>query len=147
MMMRSNLLKNFLQLLPLKVEEASPYFGTFVLIKVVTSDGKNINIRALMCDWCLKDKGNVLASSDGDMEKCKQDFNSLVGGQLIDIFKHEGECLELIFDTGKSFVLSANLEQYENDDELITIYVPGQYEIRYTPSKGFQKEFDQPTLH
>ena len=138
---------NFLQLLPLKVEEASPYFGTFVLIKVVKSDGQNINIRALMCDWCLKYKDEILACSDGDMGKCKQDFHSLVGSHLIDIAKREGECLELIFDTGKSFVLGANLEQYESDDELMIIYVPGQYEIRYTPSQGFQKECDQSPLH
>jgi hypothetical protein len=147
MMTLPDLWVNFLRLLPLKVVEASPYFGTFVLIKVVTSDGQDIKIRALMCDWCLKNKNKILVSSGGEMEKCKQDFHSLVGSQLIDIAKNEGECLELIFDTGKSFVLIANLEQYENDDELITIYVPGQYEIRYTPSKGFQKEFDQPTLH
>lgn len=147
MMMLPDLWGNFLKLLPLKVVEASPYFGTFVLIKVMTSDGQEVNIRALMCDWCLRDNDKILASSGAEVGKCKQDFYSLVGSHLVDIAKNEGECLELIFDTGKSFVLSANLEQYENDDELITIYVPGQYEIRYTPSKGFQKEFDQPTLH
>lgn len=147
MMALPDLWENFLSILPLKVVEASPYFGTFVLIKVVTSDGQDINIRALMCDWGLRNNDKILASSGGEIGKFKQDFHSLVGSHLIDIAKHEDECLELIFDTGKSFVLSANLEQYENDDELITIYIPGQYEIQYTPSKGFQKEFDQPTLH
>ncbi|KAB8044562.1 hypothetical protein [Janthinobacterium aquaticum] len=142
-----DLWENFLRILPLKVVEVSPYFGTFVLIKVVMSDGQNINIRALMCDWKLKKNNKVLASSGDEVGKFKQDFHSLVGGCLINIVKHEGECLELIFDAGKSFVLNENLEQYEKDDELITIYVQGQYEIRYTPSKGFQKEFDQPTLH
>lgn len=137
----------FLQLLPLKVEEASPYFGTFVLIRFVKSDGQNIKFRALMCDWFLKYKDEILACSDGDMEKSRQDFHSLAGSYLINVAKLEGERLELIFDSGKSFVLSANLKEYESDDELMTIYVQGQYEIRYTPSEGFQREFDQPTLH
>ncbi len=145
--MISEILKELLCKMPMCVVKAYPYFGTFVRIYLFDVDGQSISIRINLCDWIFSENSKVLATSSSDSNKWAEMIAILVGSKLLDIVQHNAECLELVFESGKSFVLKANLEEYEIEDELIVIYVPEKYGIGYSPKRGFRKDFAEKSLN
>lgn len=136
----SEVLLDFVHTMPMNVIAAYPYFGTFVCFELTDVNDQPVRIRILMSDWLFKEKTEILASSSSNMEGCKSSIALLEGSKLLTLVQRDTESLELIFEKDKSFVLNANLEEYEDEDELLTIFVPEKYGIDYSTKYGFRKE-------
>ena len=137
----SEILKDLICKMPMQVVAAYAYHDKYVSIDLKDVHGQDVSMRVYLCDWTLRERARTLASSNIEIGRCKPAIATLVGTQLIDFVQHDTERLELFFECGKSLQLMANLEAYDDDDDLIMIYVPNQYGAAYSPEAGFRKEF------
>lgn len=142
----SEILKDLICKMPMEVVAAYAYHDRFVSMDLKDVNEQAVSMRLYLCDWVLREHKEILASSSVEIEQCKPAIATLVGSQLIDFVQHDVERLELSFGCGKSLILSADLENYDDDDDLIMIYVPNHYGAAYSPEAGFRKEFVERVL-
>ena len=135
----SKILSELLGNMPMVIVKADPYFGSFIRFDAVSNDGSAILIRIYLCDWCLVENSKVRATSSSDIENWSSIIGSLDGCKLLDFLVHATELLELVFDSNRSMLLRANLEEYGNDDDLLRIIYDGSL-VGYSPASGFAKE-------
>jgi len=134
-----DILHDFNAKLPMVVREAGRYFGTFVLFSLVDSAGETVELRTYLTAWEYKEGTRTLTTSDETTREWGI-IPALAGDSLNEIKFVSRECVTFNFASGKSFVLRADFDEYELDDELLTIYASKRYAIDYSPATGFEFE-------
>ena len=127
-------------LFPLSVVAVSPYFGTFVCIDLLDAYKNPVRVRIYLTDWMLKEGGLTLTTCYSSPDEWQGAFAALAGTNLTELAWIDQQRLQLIFESGKMFILDANFEQYERADHLVTIYAPDRFNVVYSPELGFEKE-------
>lgn len=122
--------------LPMFVKDAGRYFGTFVLFELVDSVGETVDLRTYLTDWEFKDGERILTTSSETTAEWGI-ISTLAGDSLTEIRLVGRECVAFCFASGRSFLLTANFDEYEREDELFTIVAPERYAIDYSPATGF----------
>ncbi len=131
------ILDEFNSTLPMRVISAEVYFGTFVRFNLADVTFHPLTLRAYMTDWKLVDGSEILTTSYGTREEWAE-IGCLAGDLLSEIEYVNGDCLVLLFASGKSFILNSNLVDYAPEDEMLTIYAPDKFGLGYSPKRGFR---------
>lgn len=135
------LLMRFKTYLPMAVHKAEAYFGTFLRFSLMTDECVEVNLRVYLADWTVfKDKQEI-ANSFGNPDAWPEVMEQLSKGLFCDIDILGPERLQLHFQDDFRVIVSANLECYAPEDELVVIYSKTFIVLGYSPAKGFQGEF------
>lgn len=123
-----------MQRLPLTVSSADQYWGSFV--KIVGSSEETF-FRLLYADWALELGGRIIADSSSSAQHNRSGLDLLKGRSIealtLDVSTHR---ITLCSGDDLRLQLSANLAEYEVDDELLLMSVPNAF-ISYCPAAGW----------
>ncbi|MCE3261107.1 MAG: hypothetical protein K0R43_186 [Pseudoduganella sp.] len=126
--------------LPLTIESANQYFGSFVCFNLIDANGRKLTFRIYLCDWKDSFDNEIMAASSIDARLNNQHFASLSGRTLTAISFPQPEAVILLLDSGERINLEANFEEYERNDELFMIRFDDGYSIDYSPQSGFRSD-------
>ncbi|MBI2379310.1 MAG: hypothetical protein HYV16_00945 [Gammaproteobacteria bacterium] len=128
-------------LLPIRVNSAQQYWGSFVRVDGVSSAGDQVHLRVYLCDWQLFQRGQLVASSNADISNNKIGLNSLAGVLIEKIAIPDKAHVKLTCSEGVVLQLDANFYEYDEGDILLYFYLPSR-SISYNPTSGFLSEIE-----
>lgn len=131
---------------PARVVKIDPYFGSFIRFDMIDNNGSSMSVHLYLCDWEFLENSVTLATSNSDSETWRSILGSLVQSEFIDLVQQNENCLKLLFESGRSIVVNANLDEYECDDDLLWITL-SDHIVAYSPKSGFIKESNARPVH
>ena len=128
------------QRLPVFVTSTHQYWGSLVKICGTGPSGEETYFRLLYCDWDLVLDGRTVADSSLP-SKDNQSGLALLVGRSINNFIVDAETHRVIFSCSDGLLISltANLPEYEEDDQMLLMCLPDAY-ISYSPKLGLVAE-------
>lgn len=126
--------------------------GSFVTIDIgrkhdlQTSDGvhkqiSDLHIWIYLCDWKLMSDGEVVLLHDSPAESFSAILAAVIGTELDRIeVGATSEQVVIGFTGGYKFVLQANRDEYEQQDDLLLLYPYGDEAVGYRSDLGFYKD-------
>lgn len=139
-MLGIELMNKIVGALPLTIESANQYFGSFVCFNLIDMNGRKLTLRIYLCDWKDSFNNEIMAASSMDARLNNQHFSRLSGRKLTAISFPQSEAVILHLDSGEMIKLEANFEEYERNDELFMIRFEEGYSIDYSPESGFRSD-------
>ena len=137
-----------------KVVRAKKGVGTFVTIDIgpeIGSGRTQLHIWIQYCAWSLVHDGDEILSSDSHSEAYASALNELQGQSLQDIevlaarmtmgtSQQFNMVYRLVFSGGYTLSMFHDLDNYDAEDDLFTIYDEGQATVAYCPQRGLYFE-------
>ena len=126
--------------LPVSVSSADQYWGSFVKICGNDPSGVLIFFRLLYCDWAIAMDGVTVAESSASADANQSGLALLVGCVINEfIIDSKTHRVTLVCGDDLQISLATNLVEYEDDDQMVLVCVPGAY-ISYCPKLGLVAE-------
>lgn len=131
---------------PATVVKVDPYFGSFIRLDLVNRYGSSMSVHLYLCHWEFLENSVSLATSNSDSETWRSTLGSLVQSELIDLIQRSESSLALVFRAERSIVVSADLFEYECEDDLMWMTL-SDHIVAYSPKGGFVKEVNTRAVH
>jgi hypothetical protein len=124
------------RVLPAEVTKVEQYFGSFVRFDCLSEKGEVFSARLYLTDWLFFEKGLALADSAGSAESNNAHLSRLKGEKLKEVLVRGASELWLMFTNEMSLKLTANLSEYEFEDEMLIASLDDVY-LKFSPANGF----------
>lgn len=122
--------------LPASLTNVEQYFGSFVRLKCVSADDEKFEVRVYLADWVFLSKGETLANSDDIAVNNNPKLSALNGEKLLHVIVASKAELWLMFTGDMALKLTANLDEYDPEDELLVISLDLVF-VEFSPTNGF----------
>ena len=129
-----------LRRLPITVNSAQQYWGSFVKISGHDPSGAPVHLRLYLCDWVVEQGGATVAESASIVETNRRGLSLVVGCEinafLVDSSQYH---VTVVCSDGLQISLTANLDEYESDDQMFLMYLP-DLNLSFSPKVGLVME-------
>ena len=123
------------RVLPADVMRVEQYFGSFVRLNCVTAGQDPFEVRVYLADWVFFIRDEAIADSCGIAALNNGRLAVLKGTKLQELVTKGRRELWLIFSDEMSLKLTANLNEYEPEDELLIASLHEEY-LKFSPTQG-----------
>ncbi len=121
-------------------------YGSFLTVDVgkrVTVNGRkgqkiergSMQVWVQYCRWSIRENGAVLLDSDAGGEPAEV-FSKVVGASLRGFGLAREGCVEVTFSRELSLVMTADAAEYDEGDDLFTVFEDGRLPVSYSVRRG-----------